>query len=116
MWPPLRSRRPAPLSSARCLTGHSIGALPIFILGNIALLTAGLSRPGHLAPAARRSALVLGIAGLLGFVLTALAMAMPAGLIGIGAAERLTVFPLQIWAVIAGVSILRTPIPPAEAA
>jgi len=39
---------------------HSIGALPIFILGNIALITAGRSRSTRGAPFVRRSALVLG--------------------------------------------------------
>lgn len=91
------------------LTGHSIGALPVFILGNAALIVAGTSRSTHNRPAVRVTALLLGITGLLGFVLTALASAYPDGPIGIGGAERLTVFPLQIWALIAGISILAVP-------
>lgn len=91
------------------LTGHSIGALPIFILGNIALITAGLSKSTRNRSGVRRSALVLGIVGLLGFAFTAYAIANPTGPIGIGIAERFTVFPLQVWALIAGISILRRP-------
>ncbi|WP_309104994.1 DUF998 domain-containing protein [Microbacterium sp.] len=91
------------------LTGHSIGALPIFILGNIALIAAGISRSTRTMPVARRSAVILGIAGLIGFILTAIAVSNPTGPIGIGVAERITVFPLQIWALIAGAAILRSP-------
>lgn len=91
------------------ITGHSIGALPIFIVGNIALIVAGRSRSTRNRPVIRHSALVLGIAGLLGFALTAMAIANPTGPIGIGIAERVTVFPLQVWALVAGASILRRP-------
>jgi hypothetical membrane protein len=91
------------------LTGHSIGALPIFIVGNIALIILGLSRSTRNRPTARRSGLVLGVVGLLGFALTVFAIANPTGPIGIGFAERITVFPLQVWALIAGISILRRP-------
>jgi hypothetical membrane protein len=91
------------------IIGHSIGALPIFIIGNIALIVAGLSGSTRNRPIVRHAALVLGIAGLLGFALTAIAIANPTGPIGIGIAERLTVFPLQVWALAAGVSILRRP-------
>jgi hypothetical membrane protein len=94
------------------LTGHSIGALPIFILGNAALIAAGTSRSTRNRPAVRVTALLLGIIGLLGFVLTALATANPGGPIGIGGAERITVFPLQVWALIAGLSILVRPVQP----
>jgi len=91
------------------LTGHSIGALPIFVIGNIALIIAGASKSTRSRPATRKAALALGIIGLLGFGLTAIAIADPAGAIGIGIAERVTVFPLQAWAVVAGISILRRP-------
>lgn len=89
------------------LTGHSIGALPIFILGNIALIVAGVSASTRNRPVVRRTALILGVLGLLGFALTALAIANPEGVIGIGAAERITVFPLQVWALITGLNILK---------
>lgn len=85
---------------------HSIGALPIFILGNIALVTAGRSHSTRGAPFVRRSALVLGVSGLIGFALTVVAMAWPTGPIGVGGAERLTVFPLQLWALIIGTHLL----------
>lgn len=86
------------------LTAHSIGALPIFVLGNVALVVAGTSASTRNRPAARVAALVLGVVGLLGFVLTMLATAYPQGVIGIGIAERVTVFPLQIWALVVGFS------------
>jgi hypothetical membrane protein len=91
------------------LTGHSIGALPIFILGNVALIVAGTSKSTRNRPGVRVLALLLGIAGLLGFVLTAVAATHPDGPLGIGFAERVTVFPLQIWALAAGISILIRP-------
>ncbi|MBT1677770.1 DUF998 domain-containing protein [Curtobacterium aurantiacum] len=91
------------------IAGHSIGALPIFIVGNIALIVAGRSGSTRNRPVVRRSALVLGITGLLGFALTAIAIADPTGPVGIGIAERITVFPLQVWAIVAGISIFRRP-------
>ena len=39
------------------LTGHSVGALPIFIVGNIALIVAGCSKSTRDRPVARRCAL-----------------------------------------------------------
>ncbi len=80
-----------------------------FIVGNIALVVAGRSGSTRGRPIVRRVALVLGILGLLGFILTAIAVANPVGPVGIGMAERITVFPLQAWALIAGMSILRQP-------
>jgi hypothetical membrane protein len=78
------------------LTGHSIGALPVFLVGNLALIILGLSRSTQNRPTVRRSGLVLGVVGLLGFALTICAIANPTGPIGIGFAERITVFPLRI--------------------
>lgn len=97
------------------LTGHSLGALPIFILGNIALIVAGISASTRTRPLIRTTATILGVLGLLGFALTAAAIANPDGIIGIGAAERITVFPLQVWALIAGLSILKNPRAPLSA-
>lgn len=91
------------------ITGHSVGALPIFIVGNIALVVADRSGSTRGCPIVRRSALVLGITGLLGFILTAIAIANHIDPVGIGMAERITVFPLQAWALIAGIIILRQP-------
>ena len=88
------------------LTVHSIGALPIFILGNVALVVAGTSASTRDRPVARVAALVLGVVGLLGFALTVLAVANPQGVIGIGFAERVTVFPLQLWALVTGIGLV----------
>ncbi|WNV87395.1 DUF998 domain-containing protein [Umezawaea sp. Da 62-37] len=62
------------------LTVHSIGALPIFLLGNAALVAAGASASTRNRPTARATALVLGVVGLLGFTLTAFAAANPVAL------------------------------------
>ncbi|MFC3299349.1 hypothetical protein FJV46_14915 [Arthrobacter agilis] len=70
------------------LTEHSIGALPIVTLGNIALIVAGVSASTRTRPLVRRTALILRVLGLLGFALTAIAIANPKGIIGIGVAER----------------------------
>ncbi len=91
------------------LAVHSIGALPIFVLGNAALVAAGVSASTRNRPTARATALVLGVVGLLGFALTVFAVANPGGAIGIGFAERVTVFPLQVWALVVGVGLLARP-------
>ncbi|MFD7311058.1 DUF998 domain-containing protein [Promicromonospora sp. NPDC059942] len=88
------------------LTGHSIGALPIFILGNTALVTAGISDSTRTLPAIRGTALALGVLGLVGFGLTVVAVTNPTGPIGIGIAERITVFPAQVWAFTLGIGVL----------
>lgn len=81
------------------LTRHSVGALPIFIVGNIALIILGLSRSTRNRPTDRRSGLVLGVVGLLGFALTVFVIANPTGPIGIGSPNAL----------ITRISILRRP-------
>lgn len=50
-------------------------------------------------------ALILGIIGLIGFALTVVAIAWPTGPVGTGG-ERLTVFPLQVWALLIGIHLL----------
>lgn len=90
------------------LTVHSIGALPIFVLGNLALLVAGTSASTRNRPAIRRAALVLGVVGLLGFALTLVAIATAGGGLGVGTAERVTVFPLQVWGFVCGLGISTT--------
>jgi EmrB/QacA subfamily drug resistance transporter len=85
---------------------HSIGALPIFVLGNVALVLAGRSIATRELRFVRRVSLVLGVIGLLGIGLTAVAIARPDGVVGVGAAERLTVFPLQVWAFLVGLHLL----------
>lgn len=92
-------------------TAHSVGALTVFLLGKVALLIVGFTSATQGRPVVRRSALILGMLGLVGMPLTAMAPGDPTGTIGVGAAERLTVFPLQIWAVVAGISMIRRPRP-----
>ncbi|PRY36933.1 DUF998 domain-containing protein [Umezawaea tangerina] len=89
------------------LTVHSIGALPVFILGNAALVIAGTSASTRTRPLARTAALALGITGLLGFALTAFAATNAGHVIGVGIAERVTVFPLLLWVLVVGVDVVR---------
>jgi hypothetical membrane protein len=85
---------------------HAAGALPGFVVSNAALLVAGASMSTRLLPPARRAATVLGIVGVVGFVLLAVATTWPDGPVAVGAAERAVVFPLQIWALVTGVALL----------
>ena len=88
-------------------TLHAAGALPGFVVSNAALLVAGASTSTWRYPAVRRAATVLGAAGVAGFALLAAATWWPDGPVAVGAAERAVVFPLQIWAVVAGVALTR---------
>ena len=85
---------------------HAAGALPGFVVSNAALLVAGASTSTRLLPPSHRAATVLGIVGVVGFVLLAVATTWPDGPVAVGAAERAVVFPLQIWALVTGVALL----------
>ena len=85
---------------------HAAGALPGFVVSNVALLVAGASASTQLHRSSRRAATVLGIVGVAGFALLAVATTWPDGPVGVGAAERAVVFPLQIWALVTGVALL----------
>jgi hypothetical membrane protein len=87
-------------------TAHAAGALPGFVLSNVTLLVAGVSASTRVHPVCRRAATVFGIVGVSGCALMVVASRRPDGLIGIGAAERLVVFPLQIWALVVGIALL----------
>ena len=94
----------APEDVAR--TTHAAGALPGFVVSNVALLVAGASTSTRVHRVCRRAATVLGVVGVSGFALLAVASRGPDGLVGVGAAERVVVFPLQVWAVVVGVALL----------
>ena len=85
---------------------HAAGALPGFVVSNVALLVAGASASTQLHRSSRRAATVLGIVGVAGFALLAVATTWPDGPVGVGAAERTVVFPLQIWALVTGIALL----------
>lgn len=87
-------------------TLHAAGALPGFVASNVALLVAATSAATRTRPVCRAAAGVLGGAGVAGLVLLAVATAHPDGPVGVGAAERLVVFPLQVWALVVGVALL----------
>jgi hypothetical membrane protein len=93
-------------------TLHAAAALPGFVVSNAALLVAGASTSTRRYPAVHRAATMLGAVGVAGFVLLAVATWWPDGPVAgpdgyKGAAERAVVFPLQIWAVVAGVALTR---------
>lgn len=85
---------------------HAAGALPGFLVSNAALLVAGASTSTRRLPSVRRAATVLGVVGVVGFALLAVATTWPDGPVAVGAAERAVVFPLQVWALVAGVALL----------
>lgn len=85
---------------------HAAGALPGFLVSNAALLVAGASTSTRRHRSSRRAATVLGVVGVVGFALLAVATTWPDGPVGVGAAERAVVFPLQIWALVTGVALL----------
>lgn len=86
---------------------HVLGAVLIFLLGNLGLL---LSAPAF----AERSGLLLarlggllGTAGLLGMGLFFGGHFLG---LGMGGMERVTVFPLQVWTLLAGSAVLAAPL------
>jgi hypothetical membrane protein len=91
---------------------HAAGALPGFVVSNVALLVAGASTSTRSHRMARRAALVLGLVGVTGFALLG-ALRWSDRPVGVGAAERAVVFPLQIWALVVGAALLAPPRRPA---
>lgn len=88
-------------------TLHAIVASPLFFVGNAALLVAGASASTRNRPAIRRAATILGSLGFLGIILIVVARSAFGG-DGVGAAERLAVFPLQLWGAALGLVLLHT--------
>ena len=86
---------------------HAAAALPGFAASNLALLVAAVSASTRDHRACRLAAAVLGAVGVAGLVLLAAAVGPAGGPVGVGTAERLVVFPLQVWAVVAGVALSR---------
>ncbi|MFG1673412.1 DUF998 domain-containing protein [Micromonospora sp. NPDC049282] len=83
---------------------HVLGAVLIFVLGNVGLLAAAPAvRPAGLGDL-RSAGLVLGVAGLVG---TALFLARVDVGIGVGGMERFAVAPLFGWVSWAGLRVLR---------
>jgi hypothetical membrane protein len=78
---------------------HSVGALFGILGSSVGVLLLGLSvRPAR--PALGYLSLLVGFAGMVGFVLTAVAPGMR---VGVGLAERLAVYPTVIWLIAVGV-------------
>jgi hypothetical membrane protein len=83
---------------------HVLAALLIFFCGNLSLIFADGGAPGQSERACPTYARPLGAGGL---VATALFLGQMYFVFGMGGMERLAVFPLQLWAIWAGISIWR---------
>ncbi|MEH0937452.1 DUF998 domain-containing protein [Micromonospora psammae] len=73
---------------------HVLGAVLIFIPGNLGILVAVLARRATVLGSARRLSLVLGLAGVVGTLLFLTRVDLG---FGVGGMERVAVFPLLVW-------------------
>jgi hypothetical membrane protein len=87
------------------ITPHSIGAAAHFVSGNLGIVVLG----GGLAATRRQTPLAIYsiISGSLGLLATALFISGHFLGLGIGGMERLAAYPLPLWLVVIGVSLLR---------
>ncbi|MFU8874400.1 DUF998 domain-containing protein [Micromonospora sp. SL4-19] len=83
---------------------HFLAALLIFALGNVGMVLASLARRSPVLGSMREDSLALGLTGLAG---TALFLAQVDLGIGVGGMERIAVFPLLMWTVVAAVRLTR---------
>ncbi|PSK67175.1 hypothetical protein B0E53_00809 [Micromonospora sp. MH33] len=83
---------------------HFLGALLIFVLGNLGMLVAALAGRSPVLGGLRAASLVLGSTGVAGVVL--FLARVDAG-IGVGGMERVAVFPLLVWTVLVGARVFR---------
>jgi hypothetical protein len=81
-----------------------LAAFAIFFCGNVGLIFAENPAQAEEARAVSAFPRTLGTVGL---VATALFMGEVWLVLGMGGMERLAVFPLQVWALLTGISILR---------
>ncbi|MET8908780.1 DUF998 domain-containing protein [Micromonospora sp. NPDC004551] len=84
---------------------HFLAALLIFVLGNAGMVAAAAARRSPVLGGMRGASLVLGATGVAG---VALFLAQVDVGIGVGGMERVAVFPMLVWTVLAGVRVLRT--------
>ena len=85
---------------------HVLGAFLIFFCGNLGLVFAENPSRAGAARAVRAHPRTLGAVGL---VATALFLGQVYVVFGMGGMERLAVLPLQAWAILVGVQLLRNP-------
>ncbi|SCF17318.1 hypothetical membrane protein [Micromonospora viridifaciens] len=83
---------------------HVLGAVLIFIPGNVGMVVASLARRSPVLRPVRAASLALGLIGLAGTALFAAQVDLG---IGVGGMERVAVFPLLAWAVVVAVRLLR---------
>ena len=95
------------------ITYHSLGAAAHFILGNLGMVALGTA----LGQSRRRPALSVYsiLSGLLGLLATTLFISGHYLSMGIGGMERLAAYPLPLWLIVAGISLLcNLPTPPPQ--
>ncbi|MCI4062670.1 DUF998 domain-containing protein [Micromonospora sp. R77] len=87
---------------------HFLGAVLIFVLGNVAMLVAALARRSAVLGRLRRPSLTLGLTGAVGVVLFLAQVDLG---FGVGGLERVAVFPLFCWIVLLGLVVHERPAP-----
>src|SRR5205085_7562301 len=89
------------------ITYHRLGAAAHFILGNLGMVALGIA----LWMARRRPVLAVytTASGVVGLVATALFVSEHYLGMGIGGMERLAAYPLPLWLIVAGISLVRNP-------
>jgi hypothetical membrane protein len=87
------------------ITPHTIGAAAHFVSGNLGIVVLGIA----IAATRRQTALVVYsiVSGSVGLLATALFISGSYLGIGIGGMERIAAYPLPLWLIVAGVSLLR---------
>ncbi|MEN3334728.1 MAG: hypothetical protein V7641_4093 [Blastocatellia bacterium] len=87
---------------------HRLGAAAHFILGNFSMVGLGMA----LWTARRRPALAVytTVSGVVGLLATALFVSEHYLGLGIGGMERLAAYPLPLWLIVAGISLVRHPV------
>ncbi|MDG4795249.1 DUF998 domain-containing protein [Micromonospora sp. WMMD1082] len=88
---------------------HVLGALLVFVAGNVAMLLASLAGRSPVLGPARRLSLVLGLTGV---AATALFLAQVDLGFGVGGMERVAVAPFLLWTVVLGAQLSTDPADP----
>ncbi len=86
---------------------HTASALVAFLFGNVALVVLGIAMFRDTRWSGYRAYTIL--SGLVGFIALCLFAAKVYGPLYVGGMERLIVAPLLLWAIVAGVHLLRIP-------
>jgi len=89
------------------ITYHRLGAAAHFILGNLGMVAMGVA----LVQTRRRPGLAVYsiVSGIVGLLATVLFISDHYLGMGIGGMERLAAYPLPLWLIVAGISLVRNP-------